>query len=355
MKKLYICEYPSVLYKTLIERMCDEENSYSLILSDARADLEPMVPVLRQSGLFERVEFFSSAPYKNYYDILTSYLPQSLVARYLKLLKNQLKMALYQKRFKEINFPFEIDFREYDKIICIDHPYVINGYLNMNHIEYAIVEHGKSLYKRSTYPKAAAAYLYAFGILDKLHILPGIRTASRFCKEVIVDDATDISYCLHDKKITGWSVDEHINALDSEQKNRIFQLYAEAYGVKIDIGQTYDLLLTNPLFRDGFLPSEEKQIKLYKDLIRERLISPVLIKPHPRDTVDYKKYFSDCIVIDKSISSEILNFSQDLRLSTVLTVFSSSGPSFREKAEKVVMLEEFQMAAHQIETLKPYQ
>lgn len=349
MKKLYICEYPYVLYKTLIERMGDDENSYSLILSDARADMEPMVPILRQSGLFEQVDFFPSEAYRDYYNILTS----ASGWHYIRGLVSQLRMALWQKKFKNIKFPFEIDFKQHDKIICIDHPYVINGYLNMNHIEYSISEHARSVFKRNAYPKLAALYLYVFGILDKLHIFPGIRSASRFCKEVIVDDATDLSYCLRGKTVTEWNVYKHVKALDAKRKEQIFQLYAEAYNLNIDMNQTYDLLMTSSFFKDGWLPSEENQVKMYKDLIRKYLNYPVLIKPHPRDNVDYRKFFPECIVINPNISSEVLSHGQNLKLKTVLTLVSSSASSFQEKAEKLIVLEEG-IPVPYMKTLKPY-
>lgn len=156
------------------------------------------------------------------------------------------------------------------------------------------------------------------------------------------------------KRITGWNVDKHVEALDMQQKDRIYQLYAESYGLKIDVNQTYDLLLTNPLYNDGFLISEERQINIYKDIIRDYFTHPVLIKPHPRDNVDYQRYFPECIVIDKGISSELLSFNQNLRLGTAFTVYSTSCSAFQEKAERIIVLEDYRMPADQMESLKAY-
>lgn len=355
MKKLYVCDYPYVLYKVLIERMGDEENSYSLILSDAIADLEPMVPVLRRSGLFEQVEFFPSEPYKDYYQLHFFNFPTSHIKKALLLLKNQFTMSLRQKGFKDITFPFELDLKQYDKIICTDFPCVFNGYLSANHVDYAISEHANNAFQNGMASKQYSLYMFVTDLLDRFHVLIGTRAASRFCKEIIVNDSADMDYYVRHKKVTEWNVDEHIKALDAQQRDRIFQLYAEAYGVKINVDQTYDLLLANPLYRDSYLPSEESQIKLYRDLIQKHFKYPVLIKSHPRDTVDYKKYFPECVVIDKNISSEVLNFNQNLKLGTVLTVCSTTGASFQSKAEKLIVLEEdYPLPASQMESLKPY-
>lgn len=340
MKKLYICEYPYVLYKMLIERMGDEENSYSLILGNSRADLEPMVPVLRRSGLFEQVEFFPSEPYKYFYDLISFDRPRNIFTGLI----NYPRVLFQLKKFKEVEFPFEMDFKQYDKIICSDGVYVMSGYLNMNHIEYALSEHAIYAFRRIRPRELFAQLLYVFyfilGILDKLHILIGPRTAAGFCKEIIVNDETDVAWPFRFKKVTGWNVGKHIEALDAEKKDRIFQLYADSYGLKIDATQTYDLLLTSPLYSDSMLPSEEKQIKFYKNVIRDYFSYPVLIKPHPRDTVDYKKLFPECTVIDRGISAEVLSFSQHLKLDTVFTVDSTAVLSFQEKAEKVVFLDD---------------
>ena len=110
--------------------------------------------------------------------------------------------------------------------------------------------------------------------------------------------------------------------------------------------------MTTPLYTDSYLPSEESQIKLYKDVIRDYFHHPVLIKPHPRDTVDYKKIFPECAVIHEGISAEVLNFCQNLRLGTVLTVNSSSGQSFKKKAGKLINLSE---SINMTECLKAYQ
>jgi len=354
MKKLYVCEYPYVLYKLLIERMGDEENSYSLILSDSFVDLGPMLPVLRQSGLFDRVEFFSSAPYRYYYDLLLFDFPKSQMKKALAILKNQLTMSLRQKEFMKISFPFDLDFEQYDQIICTDHPCVINGYLSTNHIEYKVFEHAHFRYQLMS--KCNDYFLCLLNILDKLHILYGMSPATKYCTEIIVDSAVGLARCIRHKKISAWDVDEHIGYLNEQQKDQIFQLYADAYKLKTNADQTYDLLLTSPLYTDAFLPSEETQIEFYKDVIRDHFNHSVLIKPHPRDTVNYHKYFPECTIVDPNISSEVLCFSQQLKLDTVLTLFSSSINSFNSKTDKLIVLEPHIPNAlpSKIESLKTY-
>ena len=91
-----------------------------------------------------------------------------------------------------------------------------------------------------------------------------------------------------------------------------------------DPGQTGTLLLTEPFYVTGRLPSEESQVRLYEGLIEayggEEQIT---IKAHPRDTLDYKKYFPHANVLEKNLPMEVLNFDDRICFETAVTVSSS--------------------------------
>jgi len=61
-----------------------------------------------------------------------------------------------------------------------------------------------------------------------------------------------------------------------------------------------NILFTQPI---SDIIGEEEKIKLYKEIISEKNITA--IKPHPRETTDYSKYFS-CVILDKFIPAEVL-------------------------------------------------
>ena len=64
----------------------------------------------------------------------------------------------------------------------------------------------------------------------------------------------------------------------------------------------------------------------------------ILIKPHPRDVLDYRKEFPEHIVLDGMFPMEILNFIPGLRFRRVVSVFTV--PSAIAFAEDVVFLGE---------------
>ena len=50
--------------------------------------------------------------------------------------------------------------------------------------------------------------------------------------------------------------------------------------------------------------------------------SVVLIKPHPRDALDYRKAFPEYIVLDGRFPMEVLNYIKGLRFRRVISVFT---------------------------------
>ena len=63
-----------------------------------------------------------------------------------------------------------------------------------------------------------------------------------------------------------------------------------------------------------------------------------MIKPHPRDVLDYHKIFTDYIVLDGMFPMEVLNFIPDLKFRRVVSVFTV--PSSIKFAEEIVYLGE---------------
>lgn len=95
------------------------------------------------------------------------------------------------------------------------------------------------------------------------------------------------------------------NLNDADQKK-----FLEIFNVNIDgidFNKKTALLLTEPL-SEGYLTSitEEEEIRIYNEMIDKFKDYQVIIKPHPRDTKDFKKIFPNVKVIDRSFPVEML-------------------------------------------------
>jgi hypothetical protein len=83
--------------------------------------------------------------------------------------------------------------------------------------------------------------------------------------------------------------------------------------------------------------------KIFSDIIDEYTVidgqqAQVIIKPHPRDVLDYRKEFPEHIVLSGMFPMEILNYIPDLTFKRVITVLTVPGGI--EFAEEVLCLGE---------------
>jgi len=95
----------------------------------------------------------------------------------------------------------------------------------------------------------------------------------------------------------------NLNNNNQEKLLEIFNVNIEG----IDFSKKTALLLTEPL-SEGMLTTitEEEEIKVYYEIIEKFKDYQIIIKPHPRDTKDFKKIFPNMKIIDKSFPIEML-------------------------------------------------
>ena len=89
----------------------------------------------------------------------------------------------------------------------------------------------------------------------------------------------------------------------------------------------------------------ETRKQIFKDIIAEYgeiegQKAQILIKPHPRDVLDYGKLFPEHIVLDGKFPMEILNYVKGLSFDRVVTVFTVPS-AIKFAKEKVFLGEDF--------------
>ena len=100
----------------------------------------------------------------------------------------------------------------------------------------------------------------------------------------------------------------------------------------LDILKTKDIvLLTQPISEDGLVTESEK-IDIYRSIISKYDKDNLVVKTHPRETTDYKKYFPDTLVLDEPFPFEILNF-LGIKFKKVATLMSTAGLNLCEDTE----------------------
>ena len=66
----------------------------------------------------------------------------------------------------------------------------------------------------------------------------------------------------------------------------------------------------------------------------------VILKPHPRDILDYEKLFSEYVVLPGKFPMEMMNFLPDFQVEKVISVFTVTDAIHYAK-EKIYLVEDF--------------
>lgn len=146
-------------------------------------------------------------------------------------------------------------------------------------------------------------------------------------KEVYLTKNEGYSDLIKDKVIVK-ELDELMNSIDENDKNKILKIFNADEIMKLNIKKTDILLLTEP-FSEGFELTIEEEIKIYRDLISKYDFNQIVIKPHPREKKDYTKYFQGVRVITTKFPLELFDL-MGIKFQKILTVNSSAALNFKD-------------------------
>lgn len=339
MKQLIICERPFMLYKALLKAMNNTNNDMiDIVLSNHMPELGKMYHPLVESGIFHHVYFFDDDLYQDYIkdESITDYVKfPNILWAWPQKLKRYFR---YQKEAKSKKMPEGLNLKSYDEILANDGVSTINFRLNEEKIKYVVSEHGRNNFRNKVPLHIAAVYISI--ILDRLNIIVAYSASGKYVKEVEVDRIDDqlVGY-IRRKPLRECRINSLEESLNDEKREKIYQVYAKAYGLPMEFHQEVNILLTGPLFHDKLVESEEDQINCYRDAVAQNCESDIvlMVKPHPRDTVDYTKVFPNALIVDKVVTSEVLSLCTSLKINKVVTIYSTSISSFRKAKEMVVL------------------
>jgi hypothetical protein len=151
------------------------------------------------------------------------------------------------------------------------------------------------------------------------------------CKELILTTDEDVPYIAGKKKIV-ISLSKLWDNMNEQKRRYILDIYdtsdADIHPLK---GKSH-IVLTQPFLTDGIMP-EMEQVEIYENIIKKYDPSRLVLKPHPRDHINYKKYFPDIFIFDKPIPMQLLSII-GIHFKKAITICSSSISSFPSETEK---------------------
>lgn len=319
--RIYVCHtyyhvYVACLKELNLER--EKRGNATLVMSTMSNDFGDLKERALNCGLFEAVHMFEEKEDVNFPEIMKYHVDRG------NLFLNLLTRIRYTKLLGKAQEPYvPVDFREYKDVYVFCDSDPIGYYLSYKKIHYHALEDGLdciSTYDTARYDNRGHFKLKAF--LASLNLIFIQNGWGKYCLDMEVNDISVLPYPC--PKYIEQSRQELADSLTKEDKALLVRLFIANIGEieeKLATGKDNILLLTEPLCE---LPVREKIFRDCIDLYgqTEGADSVILIKPHPRDLLDYEEKFSDHIVLDRKFPMEVLNYIEGLTFRRVISVFT---------------------------------
>lgn len=289
----------------------------------------------RKSGLFEAVFMFEEKEEHAF--------PQ--LARYHEdhgnLVFNLFSRMIFTKLYGKLQQPYvPVDFKKYQDIYVFCDSDPIGYYLNYKKIHYHAVEDGLDCicyYDTARYDNRGHFGLKAFLAAHNLIFIQN--GYSKYCVDMEVNNTSILKYPC--SKYIEQPREAMVRRLTQDDKNTILRIFMEDLDTlmtQLTTGAHHEhkvLVLTEPLCE---LPVREQ---IFRDIVAKYgKDAQVILKPHPRDVLDYHKLFPDDIVLDGKFPMEILNFIEGLEFDQVVSVYTVPD-SIHFAKEKVFLGDDF--------------
>ncbi len=341
-KRIYVCHTFYHVYISCLKELDlpkEEWGQATLVLSSMSNDFGNLGERAARSGLFEEVIPFDEKE--------ESFFPE--LAAYRKdtgnLLKNMIQRIRFTKRFGKLLEPYiPVDFKAYRDIYVFCDSDPIGYYLSTHKIYYHAVEDGLDCiryYDTARYDNRGHFGLKAWMAAHNLIFIQN--GYSKYCLDMEVNDISVLQYPC--RKYVEKPRKQLTECLTEEQKDILTAIFIEnkeQLQKRLHEGMNHEhkvLILTEPLC------DLETRKRIFRDIIKEYGSvngepAQLLMKPHPRDVLDYEEAFPECTILDQKFPMEILNYMKDLVFDRVVSVFTVPDAIHFAK-EKVFLGEDF--------------
>lgn len=339
-ERIYVCHtFYHVYISCLKELELSEKTGKSslrkadLVLSKMSNDFGNLKERAEKSGLFGAVYEFDEKE-ESFFPELKKYHTDRG-----NLLFNMLSRFKFTKLYGKLQEPFvPVDFRQYRDIYVFCDSDPIGYYLSYKKIYYHAVEDGLNCletYDTARYDNRGHFELKAFLASKNLIFIQN--GWGKYCLDMEVNDISILPYPC--PKYIEKPRKELTDRLTEEDKLCLLSVFLEDRDgllSQLSSGENHEnkmLLLTEPLCD---LNTRER---LFRDLVDTYgKDAQVIIKPHPRDVLDYRKIFPKHVVLDAKFPMEMLNFLPGVRFHRVVSVFTV--PLSIEFADEIIYLGE---------------
>lgn len=327
-KRMYICHtyyhvYIACLKELNLPKGGGEKvrGQASLMLSSLSNDFGSLRERALRAGLFEEVIPYDEKPESFFPELAPFHRDRG------NIVLNMFARMKFTKMMGKLQEPFvPVDLRKYEDIYVFCDSDPIGYYLSTHKIYYHALEDGLDCiryYDTARFDNRGHFRLKAW-MAEKNFIF--IQNGySRYCLDMEVNDVSALEYPC--PKYIEKPRRELTRNLSDEDKRTLVSIFIEnlrELETKLALGNGHErkvLVLSEPLCDLG------TRERIFRDIIEkygniDGQMAQILIKPHPRDVLDYEELFPEHIVLDGKFPMEILNNIKGLVFDRVVTVFT---------------------------------
>ena len=318
--RVYICHTYYHLYIAVVREFLYGKEHYGeadLILSTMSNDFEQVDERIRKEGIFREIFFFDERWHAE--DPQVAELKKDRGNAFSNLLQ-RVKYTKLLGQLQEDAVPTDLASYGEVYVFCDSDP--IGYYLNHKKIPYYALEDGLNSGKLDNQAKNSNRGMWGLKRLMAKAGLIFIECGySRYCKGYIVND---ISMNIDPpSNILEWRCDDKYDQLTAEDHKTLVRIFLKNADTLVDAltrkagDPPFAMLLTEPLC------DLETRERLFGDLVKRYGVQyKVIIKPHPRDELDYAKAFPESIVIRDRFPMEVFNDIKDFSVEKIVSVIT---------------------------------
>ncbi len=332
--RIYVCHTFYNVYVTLLKecnRPVEEQGKADIALSTMSTDFGNLKEQLEACGMFRKVHVLVEKKDSDFPEL----------AKYKKshnnVVRHMINRIILTKKLPKKMEPFiTIDFKQYKDIYVYCDWDPIGWYLSYKHIYYHAVEDGLDCLKHldgARYENRGHFEIKA--LLAKWNIIFMQNGYGKYCIDMEINDRSVLKYDM--EKYVEVPRKPLELALKPEQKKMILKVFMpdaeqfmEELGNKAKDGNCM-LFLSQPHPKNL-----EARIRACRDIIRDYAKGcHVVIKPHPRDVVDYTKEFPECTVIRGKFPIEVFNFIEGVKFKLAISIVTTALDTIDFAEEKI--------------------
>lgn len=321
--RIYVCHTMYHVYVTLLKEMAlirenpSQEKKPDIALSRMFMDFGDLDARLKAAGIFDRVLALDERRDTDFPELM------KYKENRHNILRHMINRIIYTKKYARLQEAYiDIDFTQYGDIYVYCDSDPIGYYLSYHHIYYHAMEDGLNCLQNFDAAHVDNAGHFKLKAALAAHNVIFIQNGyGKYCLDMEINDASVLPY--HFDKYREVPRKPLERALTAEQKKQLLAVFLpDAEAVTARLAGCGDCVL---FLTEAFPPDEKIRIAVCGQILREYCGGArVVIKPHPKDDIDYSVYYPECIVIRGKFPIEVLNFIEGIHFSKAVSIITSA-------------------------------